>query len=378
MMETLAVVESAEKTKERIRGRLYTSLPSNYAEAIGDSFIDRLLRGYLRYLETSETDEESYLMLRKVNYFTHGVFGKVFNDAVLWQISEERPDRKQEFGLEGREHTIDIVERGYTILPNRDNWIDFDGLWRDLTFIEYTCVDSHRSAELGFHGKPNSYFESVGMKYVASLESLLTLPTVLEIVSNHRLLSIAKEYLGGDVSIRSVDAWWKTSFMPKNYSSTADFFHRDCDHNQWLNLFVFLTPVTQDEGAHVFCPGTHQRTYQFSAGEIYEDKRYNETLINGKGIVPVAFECESPVAILEDTWGIHKASRCVSKSRLVLQIRFVRSSYGAQVRKVDDGSIIPILNSIFALEEGIADRALRSLTPLLKQNISPERLSIYS
>ena len=56
-------------------------------------------------------------------------------------------------------------------------------------------------------GTPDYRHENIGMKYTAQLDDLLQLPSILELLSNQHLISIAEEYLGGKVFIRSVDAW---------------------------------------------------------------------------------------------------------------------------------------------------------------------------
>ena len=267
-----------------------------------------------------------------------------------------------------------LVDHGFSVISSIFTDSIYSKLLSDLGSLTYTCVDNNQSSHLSFCGTPDYRHENIGMKYTAQLDDLLQLPSILELLSNQHLISIAEEYLGGKVFIRSVDAWWKTPFVPKDYHNTADHYHRDCDHNRWLNLFLFLTPVSSVDGAHIFCPGTHQRTYSDFSQELYGDGRYHDDLIKRNAIESIAFESDTPLAVLEDTWGFHRASRCTTRSRLVVQIRYLRSIFGADVPFVPKSSVLPICNRIFMMPQLTSSQLIDSLTPILQDKTSPERV----
>ena len=362
-------IPSLSKT---IKSRLDNLLPSRCTDQIDLSIIESLCKAYLKYLETNSTDSDKYLLLRGLNFYTCGVFGFIFNDVMIGN-SVSLNNNMSLSDSKCSQITTNLNNQGFALMPQTFVDNHYQNLAADLSTISYECVDIDQSSNISFVGKPDYKCEHSGMKYSAKIEDLLRLPSVLNLIADPQLLAIVEQYLGGKVFIRSVDSWWKTPFIPKKYSLTADHFHRDCDHNRWLNLFFFLTPVSSSDGAHVFCPGTHQRHYSDLSKELYGDGRYEDDLIMNNGIVPIAHESNSPFVVLEDTWGFHKASRCRTNSRLVLQIRFVRSSFGAQVPSVDKSSLLSVCNSVFTMPQSYSSQLIKSLTPLLKPNVSPER-----
>ncbi len=84
------------------------------------------------------------------------------------------------------------------------------------------------------------------------------------------LLSIAQAYLGCRPVFTSCTMWWSTAFKSDPDAGQAQLFHFDMNHIKFLKMFIYLTDVDEDTGAHVFVRGSHRRlpgATGFSAGE---------------------------------------------------------------------------------------------------------------
>jgi hypothetical protein len=130
-----------------------------------------------------------------------------------------------------------------------------------------------------------------------------------------------------------VTMWWSLA-VPSNQqeqSAAAQLFHFDLDRLSFLKFFVYLTDVTPLNGPHCYVAGSHrgfknaklQRDGRFSDAEIKAHYPSEEVQIVGqKGTIFVA-----------DTKGFHKGLPLESGERLIFQIEFSNSLFGAPYTK---------------------------------------------
>jgi hypothetical protein len=169
------------------------------------------------------------------------------------------------------------------------------------------------------------------MKYDFIERDLVPLLPVQRIMGDPGLLAISQAYFGAKPVLDAVAMWWSTHLTGQASSEAAQLYHFDMERIKWLKWFIYLTDVTTDTGPHCFVRGSHrtgakppellQRGYQrisdsdmaahYPAADLLE--------LNGpKGSI-----------FVEDTSGFHKGKPPRTGPRLVIELEFTNSLYGA-------------------------------------------------
>jgi hypothetical protein len=156
---------------------------------------------------------------------------------------------------------------------------------------------------------------------------------VWEVCRMPAFAEVARQYLRCEPILDLVTMWWSLA-VPSNQqeqSAAAQLFHFDLDRLSFLKFFVYLTDVTPANGPHCYIAGSHrgfrniklQRDGRFSDAEIKAYYPSEEVQIVGqKGTVFVA-----------DTKGFHKGLPLESGERLIFQLEFSNSLFGAPYSK---------------------------------------------
>lgn len=150
-------------------------------------------------------------------------------------------------------------------------------------------------------------------------EDVLAAPHLLELANRPELLALAGAYLGCTPTIYSVNFFWSFPERDTQYPQTQ-LFHRDFDDFRFCTLFLFLTDLRMNDGAHYFMRGTHRKEF---VEQAYEERVIDKTLFPVDRLfmrvtyqerdIPAMFTPEiEPVTgpaghgVLEDTYGLHK------------------------------------------------------------------------
>jgi hypothetical protein len=160
-------------------------------------------------------------------------------------------------------------------------------------------------------------------------EDVLAAPHLLELANSPDLLAIAESYLGCTPTIYSMNLFWSFPDRETRYDATQKF-HRDFDDFRFCTVFVFLTEIQLDDGAHYFMRGTHRADFveqayhqrlpqpapvpldRFFAMAAYDDKDCpNLFAAEIETVTGSAGE-----AVIEDTYGYHRGD--IPKSNRLL------------------------------------------------------------
>jgi hypothetical protein len=175
----------------------------------------------------------------------------------------------------------------------------------------------------------------LAVRYDYPTEALLGNPDVQALLSDPSLLALAQEYLGSRPRADVLSMWWHTSFHTQPDSEAAQFYHFDMDRIKWLKIFVYLTDVGPEDGPHSFIEGSH-RSGGIPASMLtrgYVRLSDEEVLGHYGAARQIEFSAPRGTVIVEDTRGLHKGKAVTGRSRLVLQLQFSNSLFGAQYAK---------------------------------------------
>lgn len=141
--------------------------------------------------------------------------------------------------------------------------------------------------------------------------------TALAIANDPLVLQIVSNYLGCLPTIDDIVAWWSLPGRPA--PKEEQFFHRDRDAVKFVKLFVYLSDVGENDGAHVFVKGSHRQNDFTQRRRRYQDEEVLPRL--GAGDLRV-MTGRFGATFLEDTYGLHKGGVPADHPRLVLQVRY--------------------------------------------------------
>lgn len=285
---------------------------------------------YAWYRRTDQTPMLGYRAMRKL-----------FGSAAAPQFDrlEERARREQpllELGSptgivrDQVEEIVGALERdGIAVLPRRLPEATCEALERIAATSPCTLTGPRP-------GSPEvAVFDAaapLAVRYDVPESVLLESPVVQELLADRSVLAVAQSYLGSAPVQDLVAMWWSTESSTAS-SAAAQQFHFDLDRLRFLKLFVYLTEVTDQTGPHVFVRGSHQSL----APALREDRRFSDAEVRhhhpDEDIVSVTGG--RGTMFLADTRGLHKGLNVESGHRLVFQLEYSSSLFGAPVITAD-------------------------------------------
>jgi len=173
---------------------------------------------------------------------------------------------------------------------------------------------------------------------------ILAQSEVQNLVADASLRTLARDYLGCEPVFDLAAMWWSTPTKIAS-SAAAQLYHFDMDRVKWLKFFVYLSDVTPSRGPHCYLRGTHKKGQTSKKLLALGDRRIEDVEIESLGLRDLESEiCGSLGTILvADTRGHHKGKPPVEDDRLLLQLEFANSLFGAPFEKVSVQNPTPAL-----------------------------------
>ncbi|OHA24449.1 MAG: hypothetical protein A3D50_01470 [Candidatus Taylorbacteria bacterium RIFCSPHIGHO2_02_FULL_44_12] len=160
---------------------------------------------------------------------------------------------------------------------------------------------------------------------------------IQDLVMDPVLINIARNYIGSEPIFDFPAMWWSTTFLKQASSEAAQLYHFDMDRIKWLKLFVYLTDVTPETGPHRYIRGSH-----------IPGKKPAKLLKRGYSRIPDAdlrkYYPEEDFKVLSgqagtmfvgDTKCWHKGTPLQKDHRLVLELQYTSSMFGAKYTKLE-------------------------------------------
>jgi hypothetical protein len=162
-------------------------------------------------------------------------------------------------------------------------------------------------------------------------------PDIQTLLADHSILSIAQSYLKTSPKVDPATLMWSTAFGNQPQINSAQLFHFDMDRFKWIKFFIFLTEVTLDNGPHVFIRKSH-RTQGISRHLLAAgySRHSDEAILSHYPPEDIkTFLVPAGTIVAEDTRGLHKGTHLVKGDRLMLQLQFCNSFFGATIPSLD-------------------------------------------
>ncbi len=269
-----------------------------------------------------------------------GMSGGMSNDLLHKLVAVRRPARRISgegmFGPPSDAGVSGAVEQlrrdGYVVFPRRLDPCVCDQL-----------VQIARSLPCEVRLRPDIPPQRVGLLpedvSVAWLfeRDLASDPLIQRIVSDPGLLTLAQAYLGCEPILSVLAMWWSrvVDAVERDRNENAQHFHIDIDRVKWLKFFIYLTDVDSSNGPHVYVAGSHRRGGQprkfLNAGNT---RRADRAVMDHFGERVIELTGPRGTVFAADTRGLHKGKPPEVDERLVLQLEFADSLFGAAYERV--------------------------------------------
>jgi hypothetical protein len=321
-------------TRNRALRRAATSLREAMRTA---AYLPLLPWGLLSYAWTGETSARAY----KALIWTYCVSGGRSNAALSWAISRMRPAKPipNAAGVLG-----DLSQgkaREYVERLRRDGYVLFErALPDDLCqrLVDFACStpSSARRMDDAGHEAPAARTLFAGhspaaVRYDYDIAALLDNGDVQHLLADRSLLRLAQAYLECQPFADVISMWWHTNYRRAPDSEAAQFYHFDLDRIKWFKVFIYLTDVGPMNGPHSFVVGSHRTdgipwTLRRKGYARLQD---HEVLREYPADRCIHFTAPRGSILIEDTRGLHKGNVVQAESRLILQLQFSNSLFGA-------------------------------------------------
>lgn len=242
----------------------------------------------------------------------------------------------------------DIYQGGNTLFPSLDvnkavEQLKEDGLFFGINLPQAVLKEVlHFSTHVEYYANCNrelkfalSNKESSEVKYqqrfvtANHIHSSILCPAIKSLENDSKLRNIASRYLETNpVLLDSQIRWTFPASEPLNEAVRGFFnFHYDLEDYRFIKFMFYLTDVSESDGNHVFVKGSHKRKRLKDQLSLTRDSTDTD-IINyyGQNNIENIYG-KAGCGFVEDFYCFHKLTLPISRSRLILEIKFAMNSY---------------------------------------------------
>jgi len=305
----------------------------------------------LIFLFSKRTIKLGYVAFRYLFTFTNGKLNDVAS-YLISKIQKKYSIEKVEgvLGVIGKEEVFNIVnsikKNGYYAFDKKldDNTVKELKLFAESTKVSYLQYENERikysSNEIIFDKN-----EPVSPRYQFKNGQLIKNQEIQKLIFDESVLTIANAYLNAKPILDIVTMWWSVPFKDeRSKDKAAQMFHFDMDRFKFLKFFFYLNDVDANNGPHCFIKGSHKSLPK----EILKDRRIKDEEVykyyKESDVLELEGRAGSIIAV--DTRGLHKGKPLTQGARLLFQLQFSNSLYGAPYKPIQDVNLSPNQTSL--------------------------------
>lgn len=145
---------------------------------------------------------------------------------------------------------------------------------------------------------------------------------VLKVALDVRLLEIVAAYLGMWPALHSVGAW--LNYPTSTPAASSQLWHHDPEDLKIIKAFIYLEPVTEENGPFTYIPGTHPFGRHVAAGAKYKKSGVGDEQLRADFPSSTWQVCTGPAnaMILADTVGYHRGGKPSRGTRLLVTFTY--------------------------------------------------------
>ncbi len=303
----------------------------------------RFITGYLLFLLTNKRNEFGYQSLIKLFTETQGKSTKLIHYVISkvkskYQVNYPVESQLGKFSYEDISHIVKEIEtNGFYVFPNRLSEETCNSLMKFAMETEALVrpIENDDNTVKGWTNRQKTKIDRekpLAIRYDFLVKDLLENSEIQDLLADLSLIAIAQEYLNCKPKSDVLGMWWHTSYFKEENPDAATMYHFDMDRVKWLKFFFYLTDTKKENGAHQFISGSHngnipkqfmKRGYSRLSEKEVEDYYGKERVIT--------YEAPRGTIIAEDTSGLHRGYPVQKGDRLLFQIQYSDSLFGAEL-----------------------------------------------
>ncbi|MEO0650195.1 MAG: phytanoyl-CoA dioxygenase family protein [Planctomycetota bacterium] len=300
------------------------------------SLRDRLAlsRGIRHFERTGETPSRAYRAMRRMYVRTRGRSLADLRARLERPAAPSAPGgRFAHWDRTTRAQVLDRLERdGCAVLPER---LEPEFVARVLRFASETPCRFLRTTTTGAWSDERAPFDPTNpasSRYQFEPEQVLACAPAVELATDPSLAALAEAYLGAAAILDQITLWWSAPGYDQLREAAAQAYHFDLDRPNFLKVFVYVTDVTPDTGPHCYVRGSHRNLID----AVARDGRHTDESIHAAYGPEAELQICGPAGtvLLADTLGFHKGLPPTAGPRLMLQLEFTTSLFGAPLNRV--------------------------------------------
>lgn len=290
-----------------------------------------LNKAYNEYQRRGETSKEGYMTLVRTFCKTNGIL----TEEKHQQLVRSNPPKKLNHNLQGAigelnetefmQINTNLIKNGYVVFSNR---IPVELVEKIRSFALHCPTRMAPKYEEPICFDPNHIQSEI---YRFDQQDLANNTDIQELIMDPTFINIARKYLECEPIFDFPAMWWSTPFLKNASEEAAQLFHFDLDRLKWLKIFIYLTDVTLENGPHQFIRGSHTPGSKPSAllkrgyARIQDEDIFKYHNKNDLRIVTG----DAGTVFAEDTKCWHKGTPLILGNRLVLELQYTSSLFGA-------------------------------------------------
>ncbi len=294
-----------------------------------------LFRGALVFNRTRVTPQEGYFGLVELFCRTGGAS----NDAIhsLVQLCDKPYGLPSEEGILGKMSSGELNrvtgilrDQGYYVFPKKVS----NSFCNQLSEIARQVPCRPRLEDEGRSGPAQiiDLKKPIAPTYHFEEKTLIQQPAIQELITDFSLISVAQNYLGCAPILDIVAMWWSLPYMKDPSTHSGQLYHFDMDRIKWLKFFLYLSEVTPETGPHCFIAKSHRTGGKpkslLQAGYARLPEEKVAAHYPREDMIELVGPPGTIVAV--DTRGFHKGKPVLQGHRLLAQIEFCDSLFGAE------------------------------------------------
>ena len=200
--------------------------------------------------------------------------------------------------------------------------INLDGISKPFKVKEFLdnknkILEYFYKQEFFFDKEPNKKFNlknksDLKVGYFSN-EVTLKCPHIFDIANNEYVLNTLSSYFKCPFKLDYISSWW--SFKNSlHINEKTQHFHRDLDNFNFIKMFLYLSDVDENSGAHQYIIESHKKNYDLKISRSVIDSNK----INEKNLKIFNFTGLCGTASLANTFGLHRGAKPIKDDRLMI------------------------------------------------------------
>lgn len=295
----------------------------------------RFLIGYAIFAVCRNTPPFAHRALISLHAISKGWFGYVVH--ALWRVANPPEtiiagSRGSMKLLNDEDFLPNMRQRGFHIFRNP---LPVDLCRELLHFAQDTPATTKLSGSLAIYDANNP----IDSGYYFDEPAVFDSEAVQRVVTEVDFPEAAQRYLGSSVQLSIVMMWWSALIRSNEEIrlKMAQLFHYDMDRIRWIKFFIYLTPVDTNSGPHTVIEGSHRPGNQPWGLLRHHYARIQDEEVFEHFSPELAREICGPAGtiVAVDTRAFHKGKPPIDRDRLIFEVEYTDSLFGASYTKVN-------------------------------------------